>query len=71
MSENIGREKALKQTIHCAHLKCFLDPEVEEDIVDKVEELENRGSECGNANDIAMNKRQLMEKASVTVWTMK
>eukprot|EP00731_Ephydatia_muelleri_P021909 Em0014g500a len=45
--------KALKQTIHYACLKRFLDPVVEEDIVDEVEELDNSGSECGNANDIA------------------
>ena len=41
--------KALKQTIH----KRFLDPVVEEDIVEEVEELDNSGSECGNANDTA------------------
>ena len=29
--------KPLKQTIHCARLKRFLDPVVEEDIVDEVE----------------------------------
>ena len=43
----------MKQTIHCARLKHFLDPIVEEDIVDEVEDLDNSGSECGNANDIA------------------
>ena len=54
--------KALKQTIHCACLERFLDPVVEEDIVDEDEELDNSGSECGNAKDIASHKRQLMEK---------
>ena len=66
----------MKQTIHCARLKRFLDPVVEEeiplsndeDIVNEVEELENSGSECANvtldsnANDIQMSKRQQMKK---------
>ena len=51
--------KPLKQTIHCARLKCFLDPVVDDNIVDEVKELDN------------MNKRQLMEKVWVTVFTMK
>ena len=57
----------MKQTIRFARLKCFLDPVVEEDIVDEFEELDNSGSECGNANDTASRKRQLMEKVWVTV----
>ena len=33
--------KPLMQTIHCACLKHFLDPEVEDNIVDEVEEIDN------------------------------
>ena len=52
MSENIG-EKSIEANHPLAHLKRFLDPVVEEDIVDKVEELDKSGSEYGNANYIA------------------
>eukprot|EP00731_Ephydatia_muelleri_P007476 Em0003g1724a len=44
--------KLVKQTIHCACLKRYLDPVVDDNIVDEVEELDNSDSECAeNDND--------------------
>ena len=41
----------LKQTIHCAHLKRFLDQVVEDNIVDEIEELDNSDSECAGEQE--------------------
>ena len=47
--------KPLKQTIHCARLKRFLDPVVDDNIVDEVEELDNSDSVHHEEND---NKKE-------------
>ena len=46
--------KPLKQTIHCAHLKRYLDPVVDDNIVDEVEELDNSAGEQEAANGKGM-----------------
>ena len=46
-----GRQ--LKQPIHCARLKHFLDPVVEDNIADEVEELDNSDSECAGEQEAA------------------
>lgn len=46
----------LKQTIHCARLKRFLDPAVEDKIVDEVEELDSSDSECAGGKVAANGK---------------
>ncbi|KAL5460005.1 hypothetical protein EMCRGX_G033413 [Ephydatia muelleri] len=48
--------KPLKQTIHCARLKRFLDPVVDDNIVDEVEELDNSDSECAGEQEAANGK---------------
>ena len=48
--------KPLKHPIHCARLKRFLDPVVEENIADEVEELDNSGSECAGEQEAADGK---------------
>ena len=47
--------KPLKQSIHCTRLiiKGFLDPVVEENIADEVEELDNSDSECAGEQEAA------------------
>ena len=64
MSENIGG-KPLKQIIRCACLKRFLDPVVDDNIVDEVEELDNSDMECAHEQEVANGK------VWVTVFTMK
>ena len=48
--------KLLKQTIHCAHLNCSLDPVVDDNIVDEDEELDNSDSECAGEQEAANGK---------------
>ena len=48
--------KPFKQTIHCARLRRFLDPVVDDNIVDEVEELDNCGSECAGEQEAANGK---------------
>ena len=48
--------KPLKQTIHCARLKRYLDPVVDDNIVDEVEEFDNSDSECAGEQEAANGK---------------
>ncbi|KAL5517809.1 hypothetical protein EMCRGX_G003429 [Ephydatia muelleri] len=48
--------KPFKQTIHCARLKRFLDPVVDDNIVDEVEELDNSDNECAGGKEAANGK---------------
>ena len=48
--------KPFKQTIHCARLKRFLDPVVDDNIVDEVEELDNSDNECAGGQEAANGK---------------
>eukprot|EP00731_Ephydatia_muelleri_P003495 Em0001g3495a len=48
--------KLLKQTIHYARLKRFLDPVVDDNIMDEVEELDNSDSECAGEQEAANGK---------------
>ena len=57
--------KPLKQIIHCACLKRFLDPVVDDNIVNEVEELDNSDMECAGEQEAANGK------VWVTVFTMK
>ena len=43
--------KSLKQTTRCVHLMHFLDPVVEDNIVDEVEELDNSDIECAGEQE--------------------
>ena len=65
MSEIIGG-KRIEANHPLAHLKRFLDPVVEEDIVDEVEELDKNRTTVAVSMAMLMilqvNKRQLMEK---------
>ena len=55
MSENIGGT-TIKANYHCARLKGFLDPVVDDNIVDEDEELDNGDSECAGEQEAANGK---------------
>ncbi|KAL5516978.1 hypothetical protein EMCRGX_G002438 [Ephydatia muelleri] len=57
--------KPLKQTIHCARLKHFLDPVVDDNIVDEVEELDNSDSECAGEQEAANGKNAELDLQQV------
>ena len=56
MSENIGRKTIKANRPLCLPFKRFLDPVVDDNIVDEVEELDNSDSECAGEQEAANGK---------------